>query len=271
MERRIIDMPIRKATGNMYLDVDWCWSPLVYGCQYQCSYCYAMKNFVKHGKSWDTLPHWASENFKRVDERTDPIWKGLPKLPDGKIFVCYTTDLFASNVPVDWIETILAHCWEACVVHGESELTTFVVQTKNPERLDEFDYIFRKFPKDTIQFGITLETNMDTSKISKAPHPIERAVAFKAFIAKTAYPAFVTIEPVMKFTSDSLINLIEIIKPDLLWIGADSKNSGLPEPDENELVEFFYDVREIVWDVRLKPNLDRLLPKEWNIETTKPS
>jgi len=251
-------MPITKPKGDMYEGfIDYCWSPLAGGCQHQCSFCYAAKNQIRYGQWWKDKPHWSSENFKRVDKMTDPIWKGLPKLPDGKIFVCHTTDMFADNVPKDWIETILEHCWETSVCNGESEFTSFVFQTKNPKRLKEFSHIFERFPKESLTFGITLETNKDTSKYSKAPAPIDRRIAFRDFIRTTQYPSFITIEPVMDF------NLIftkwfEWFTPNLIWIGADSKNCNLPEPSPEKIQGFIEDLRSFT-EVRLKPNLDRLL------------
>lgn len=256
-------MPIRKAAGNTYPDVDWLWSPLVCGCEHQCAYCYAMINCKRRKIEWDLFPHWASENYKMI--LSDKVWKGFPKLPSGRIFVCDTTDLFANNVPPVWIEIILNHCWEQWC--NNSNLS-YVLQTKNLARLNEFNYIFERFPNGVLRFGITLETNRDTSAISKAPLPHQRAIDFAKFTKETQYESFVTVEPIMDFDLIQFIEMIEQIKPNLVWIGADSRNCRLPEPDQDKLISFFYDVREIVGDVRLKKNLNRLLPESWRLEDT---
>ncbi len=263
-------MPITKASGDMY-DKEWvqfCWSPLVGGCQHQCSYCYAAKNQIRFGQWWADCPHWASENFKKVHPITRPeelTWKGFPKLPIGRIFVCHTTDLFAKNVPADWIAKILEHCYDHCWdANGYLTHTHhFVFQTKNTERLFDFEHLFKKFPSNAfygpprLAFGTTIETNRDMSDISKAPSAIERAVYLHDFTYKI-YKSFVTIEPIMDFDLPEMVSLIKQSGANLVWIGADSKNSRLPEPSKEKTLELITELQKIT-EVRLKPNLKRIV------------
>jgi len=248
-------MGLRKAKGNTYSDCNFLWSPLTGGCLHQCSYCYAAKNQIRYGKWWQDKPHWASENFKKI-KGTDPIWVGLPKLPEGRIFVCDTTDLFADNISTDWIETILNHCWQQWCYNANH---SYVIQTKNPKRLMEFNYIFERFPNDVLRFGITLETNRDMSAISKATSPYYRMIAFRDFITATQYESFVTIEPIMQFDLEEFIGWFQQFTPDLIWIGADSHKSNLQEPTAKEIKLLIKQLGEIT-DLRLKDNLYRLLP-----------
>lgn len=248
-------MGLRKAKGNTYPDCNWLWSPLVGGCQHQCPYCYAAGDQIRYGKGWQEKPHWGSENFKKMPQ-TDPVWIGLPKLPEGRIFVCDTTDLFAENIQSDWIETILDHCWQQWCYNANH---SFVIQTKKPERLKEFNYIFERFPNGVLRFGITLETNRDTSDISKAPLPYDRMIAFRDFISQTQYESFVTIEPIMAFDLKEFLGWFQQFTPDLVWIGADSHKCNLQEPTSKEIKRLIREL-EYITEVRLKDNLNRLLP-----------
>lgn len=261
-------MGLRKAKGNTYPDLDWLWSPLVCGCQHQCTYCYAMKQLQRKKVSWDMSPHWASENYKWA--KSDKVWKGFPYLLEGRIFVCDTTDLFADNIPDGWIEAILEHCLCINASFGDIQHNEFIFQTKNPTRYHEFNHIFERFMNGQIRFGITLETNRDISQYSKAPSPKQRADVFGGWIHAMDFPSFVTIEPVMKFDEYALLEMIERINPDIVWIGADSQKCDLPEPSPDELISFILHLKMIVKDVRLKDNLNRLLPKELRTEVTKP-
>ena len=112
---------------------------------------------------------------------------------------------------------------------------TFLLQTKDPS-------VFHKvsFPENVI-LGITLETNRDElcQTISKAPPPSQRYEVFKSI----SHPQkMVTIEPVMDFDLDVLLPWLEEINSCMIWIGYDSRNTGLPEP---ELAK----VRSLHWEL----------------------
>ena len=259
-------MGLRKAKGNTYPDLDWLWSPLVGGCQHRCSYCYAAK--MLHRFNNVSLSGVDIDNMPSPKDLIDDIWKEkphwdsyynkngrFPKLPEGKIFVCDTTDLVANNISDTWVENIIEHCLYY------ADTSSFVFQTKNPQRLYMFDYLFKQFPNDSLTFGITLETNRDTSQISQAPSPYDRMIAFRDFIAKTQYESFVTIEPIMEFDLDEFAGWFQQFTPDLVWIGADSKKCNLPEPTAKEVKWLIRELKNITV-VRIKNNLDRLLSTE---------
>ena len=249
-------MPVNKAIGNMFGNwfVEYCWSPLVGGCGHRCDiYCYAKRMYEKYSddRKWSDKPHWASENFKKMPD-TDPVWKGFPKLPKGKIFVCHTTDLFAENIPDDWIKEILGHCNK----FPESE---FIYQTRNVGRI--FDYLDLIPPPSWL--GTTIETDDSIDyqflEISKAPDPFHRYSRMKRLRQETDFKLFITIEPIMHLTEDKeIIRWLSEIKPDLIFIGADSGKNNLPEPSRDELIELIEELKQIT-HVHVKSNCKRIL------------
>ena len=64
----------------------------------------------------------------------------------------------------------------------------------------------------------------------------------------------VTIEPVLKFDVFEMIDILRIIKPEWINLGADSGNHKLPEPAKEKLLELMDRI-----DIRQKKNLKRLL------------
>jgi hypothetical protein len=77
--------------------------------------------------------------------------------------------------------------------------------------------------------GTTLETNRDDgySEISKAPLPSQR---YRDFADLKHDTKMVTIEPVLDFNDDVLVEWLSNIRPSLIWLGYDSRKNHLPEP-----------------------------------------
>ncbi len=71
---------------------------------------------------------------------------------------------------------------------------------------------------------------------------------------------FVTVEPVMEFCTPTFIGWIKGIDPLFVNIGADSKNCHLEEPTHIRLHQLISSLRKTFIDVRLKDNLNRLMP-----------
>ena len=71
----------------------------------------------------------------------------------------------------------------------------------------------------------------------------------------------VTIEPIMDFDLDVMVEWMSEIKPMFVSIGADSKGCSLPEPPGEKVRALVAELREIA-EVKLKENLTRLLPRE---------
>jgi hypothetical protein len=160
------------------------------------------------------------------------------------IFIEHCTDLFAKEVPNEFIDRIIHHC-------KEFPNNTYVFQSKNPSRFLEWS-----FPKGRV-LGTTIETNRNTPEISKAPRPRERAEAMIGITGRK----FITIEPVLDFDVDILAGWIAEIRPEFLNLGADSKGHGLPEPTVEKIQQLTDKLHEYGIELREKHNLARLKPK----------
>ena len=100
---------------------------------------------------------------------------------------------------------------------------TFLIQSKDPQTFNRV-----VFPKNVI-LGTTLETNKAElcEGISKAPKPSQR---YKDFLKVNHPLKMVTIEPVIDFDLDIMVNWVENINPCMVWLGYDSGKNKLPEP-----------------------------------------
>lgn len=234
-------MALNKQRGNMYEFVTHTWNPVRGKCEHDCDYCYMRGRPV--GKT-------------RVDDKA--LKDSLGK--DNYIFVGSSTDMFAKNIPDLWIEKSLARC--------RKYDNHYLFQTKNPGRFYDFIYpgnttqltsrpIYSLFPKKTM-FGTTVETNR-TYNVSKAPNPLDRMMSLMRIPRR--FGKMITIEPIMDFDIDSLATLIEMVHPDWVNIGADSKGHHLPEPSFQKLQGLIICLEEFTV-VKQKKNLDRLKGKK---------
>ena len=110
--------------------------------------------------------------------------------------------------------------------------------------------------KNTI-LGTTIETNRKTP--SKAPHTQNRRDAMKDIYNRK----MVTIEPIMDFDLEILVDWIRLIKPEFVNIGADSKGHNLPEPSWDKIQRLIEKLEKFT-KVNLKDNLQRIKQKEVN-------
>ncbi|AYM13099.1 phage Gp37/Gp68 family protein [Agrobacterium tumefaciens] len=120
-------------------DIEWTdatWNPIT-GCSVVspgCTNCYAMK------LAGTRLKHTASRKGLTSPSKSGPVWNGAVKFNEGwlrqplewkrprMIFVCAHGDLFAENVPEEWIDRVFA-------VMAVASRHTFQVLTKRPERM----------------------------------------------------------------------------------------------------------------------------------------
>lgn len=227
---------LNQQKGNMYTFIDKTRNFLAGECQHKCKYCYvnSFKNKFPNIKEKYSGEIRLSENELKKDEGKNKT-----------IFVQSMGDLFADNVPSTFIIQILRHLIE----YNEN---TYLFQTKNPKRLMEFkDY----FPTNSI-FGTTIETNRqeELDKISKAPKVTER----KYWIGRVDFgKVFLTLEPIIDFDLDILVNWIKEINPEFVNIGADSKGHNLQEPSWDKIQQLVTELEKFT-KVNLKDNLKRL-------------
>lgn len=217
---------MRKQTGNMYPWVTHTWNPITGRCPHECAYCY-MRRFP--------LP------ALHLDEKVlrENLGSG------NVIFVGSGTDMWAEDVPAEWITKVGEHL----KLFPDN---TYLFQTKNPERFYEFKDMFEGL---NIIFGTTIETNRWYPQMGKAPGILNRIRNMSAITGRK----MVTIEPVMDFDLETLVHLIkDFIRPAWVNIGADSKRSGLPEPGKEKTLELIEALKEFT-EVKIKDNLRRII------------
>lgn len=200
------------------------WNPFK-GCRFDCVYCNpSFKNQAKRQKHncmkcYNYEPHMH-------DER-------LIKIPKANlVFACANGDISFAN-PIEKAKILRAMQLKP--------KQTFLLQTKDPSCLRDW-----RIPSNTI-IGVTLETNRDTKKISKAPNPYYRYLWIKRLHCRKA----VTIEPILDFDLKDFRNWIWYINPEIVWVGYanHSKNLFLDEPSLNKTkqlitaLNYFTDVR----------------------------
>lgn len=228
-------MPLKRAVGNMYSWVTHVHAHLAGACPHRCPYCYVQAI----GK------RFAVERFGgpvRLLEEELAVRYGKGRV----IFVEHLNDLFAGAVPDAWIARILTHC-------RNFPQNTYVLQTKNPQRLWDYQTILPAF----VALGTTIETNRATA--GPAPQPRERAEALGEIARGGGVEKFVTIEPVQRFDVPELLELLTIARPDFVNLGADSKGHGLEEPSKSALWALIAGIEKLGIELRQKRNLDRLL------------
>lgn len=201
---------------NMYGDSKHQWNVCV-GCLFNCGYCEKSfkaqmkrqkptidKNGRKRGcqKCYDFIPHFHPE---RLNDR-------LPRTyGDEFIWCCSSGDI--SFMKEEWINKIIDKIMEM-------SKRTFLFQSKDPECFKKY-----AFPENVI-LATTLETDLDLSKISKAPSPQQR---FESFYNIKHPRKRITIEPIIHIHDLSrFINWIRTINPEIVYIGYDSKPNRKP-------------------------------------------
>lgn len=220
--------------NNMYNWITGTWNPLAGECPHKCVYC-----------STKSIP-WKSVREKYSGElRLDE--KAMKKnLGSGNTwFVCAQNDLWANTVPQDFIEEILHYCRR----YDDNE---YVFQTKNPVRYMRCGCTF---PSSSL-FGCTIESTSNYG-VSHSPIPYERMLAMEKLESRK----FITIEPIMDCDVDVLSSWMNLIKPEFVNIGADSKNHYLPEPSAGKIKALISEIQNAGIEIREKHNLERLLSK----------
>jgi len=216
-------MGMNKQKGDMYAFVTHTWNPIRGKCPHDCSYCY--------------MKVYPQGDFRFVEKEMKA------NLGDNNfIFVGSSTDAWAETVPTEWIAKVLKYCRDNDVYNK------YLFQSKNPAYFNKW---LGFFPDDTI-LGTTIETNRDY-EISQAPTPEVRMLA----MLDLPLPKMVSIEPIMDFDLDILVDWVTQIKPEFVSIGADSKGHHLPEPNSDKVQSLIVELQKIT-SVKVKDNLSRI-------------
>ena len=230
-------MALKKPTGDMYSFIDGIWNPVSGKCHHGCTYCY-VKRIAKQYGHIQRKPHLVKSEMNK-------------NLGSGQtIFVCSGCDLFAEDVPYEYIEAVI----ERSLQFKDNK---YILQTKNPARVDSFLF---ELSADIHKICTTIETNRYAPGImGNSPHPELRAGAMNV-LANCGFETMVTIEPIIDFDLDKMLELIKETKATQVNIGADSdhKNNDLPEPTGEKIMELISELEKFTV-VNQKKNLRRLV------------
>lgn len=190
----------------MFDNITKTWNPVV-GCLHNCTYCWARR--------------LAETKLKDVERYRDGF---KPKLVEKElskrfyrqyVFVSDMGDLFGEWVPEEWITRVIDAI-------KESPSSNFLFLTKNPGKYLKY---VKLYPENLV-LGATIETNRNYP-VSEAPTPAER---YKAIMELPYTNKLVSIEPIMDFDLETLVQWIRDIKPRQVHVGYDNYSKHLPEP-----------------------------------------
>lgn len=219
--------------SRMFKSINRTWNVFV-GCLFDCTYCCAkrlaltrLKHIARYKDGFP--PHLVESELTKTFK------------PGEFIFVAFMGDIFWATFKE--VETILSRI-------EQFPQTRFLIQTKDPATFFTFP---SPLPSNVV-LGTTIETNRNYFG-TKAPPPIKR------FEALRDYPhalKFLSIEPIMDFTLDTLTLWVERLKPDIIEVGADNYHNHLPEPPPEKVNQLLANLRELCPNVIEKEGLERL-------------
>jgi hypothetical protein len=217
---------------NMYQLSAKQWNPFK-GCKYDCTYCKSsFKRQAKRQKHrcsdcYSYEPHFHPERLTESLPRTR-FMQFIFTCASGDVSFCSTENM---TKIVDRIK-------------AEPD-KTFLVQSKNPKTFNRVE-----FPKKVIM-GTTIETNRDElyGNTAKAPKPSER---YQDFLSIKHPTKMVTIEPVIDFDLDLMVQWITDINPVMVWLGYDSGQNNLPEPALDKVKDLHWRLSQAGYVVMLK-------------------
>lgn len=233
-------MTILEPNGYMYKFVTGQWNPISGKCPHRCPYCY----MIKPGGELPPL-HLREKELNGEFGENDFI------------FIGSGTDMFAEQVPSEWIRRVLDFCITASSTLFNANQTKFLLQSKNPARILEFtDHSL--FKNGQVVTCTTIETNRHNPDfMGKAPLPQKRAEAM-ALLSKQGIRIFVTVEPIMDFDLEEMVTLIKMCNPEQVNIGKNSKDYiTLPNPTIGKTVELVKGLLKFT-KVEIKENSGRL-------------
>lgn len=221
-------MGLNKQKGNMYGFVTHTWNTVKGKCPHDCPYCY-MKRYPQtelHFDEKELKTDLGEENF---------------------IFVGSSCDMFADDIPPEWIIATLMHC--------EKFNNEYLFQTKNPEAYSGYGANIAAI--EDFVLCTTIETNRFYSDyMGSAPGPRERSLAMQKIPYNKKH---VTIEPIMDFDLEFFLLFLLDCNPIQVNIGADSGGNNLPEPDKEKINTLIEELKNNNIQVHLKNNLKRLI------------
>jgi DNA repair photolyase len=165
----------------------------------------------------------------------------------NKIFICSGCDLFAPNIPDEYIFSVVAY---TCRFPNNE----YLFQTKNPKRTISASY---GLSTSLHKICTTIETNRWVPEVMRNSPPATLRALALAMLADRGFRTMVTVEPIIDFDLDKMLWLLRMTKAGQVNIGADSGNNGLPEPPAEKIRELITELKTFTRVVE-KRNLRRL-------------
>ena len=218
---------LKQTGGNMYTNTAT-WNPIKGRCCHKCPYCFV----DEYGK-------------QQQDLHLDEAAFDYDLNSEYEIFVCSGCDLGAVNVKDEWTIRILDYI----KLFPDAKI---FLQSKNPGNLLRFADN-ETFKKSTIV--TTIETNRPYKEfMGSAPAVQDRAEAMEKF-HELGFNTRVTIEPIMAFDRQALVDLVEKCHPSLVRIGTNTNwNFHVPEPEPCDVWALIHELEEFT-TVAMKGNL----------------
>lgn len=222
-------MALNKAQGQMYDWITHTYNTIKGQCFHDCTYCY--------------MKRWGHLKPVRFDEKELKTDLGN----NNFIFVGSSCDMFAKDIPDEWIRKTLKHM--------ENFDCKYLLQTKNPDRILEF--IDACVISDKCVVCTTMESDMFYPDIMKnSPHPMQRSIAMQEI--SECVDTYLTIEPVIDFNLEHFVTMIKRCNSKQVNIGANTSNVELPEPSKEKVLQLISELEKFTV-VHKKSNLSRLL------------
>lgn len=230
---------MNKQNGNMYAFVTHTSNPIKGLCPHDCSYCY-MKSIYNRFKQ--------NPNLRMdVKELQSNFGRG------NFIFIGSSTDMFANEVPSEWIGRVYDQC-------NQYDQNKYLFQSKNPARFLEPGLICHPLmqKKNQVFFATTLETNREFPKVSNAQQMSARMEAMGK-LREAGFGVMITMEPIMDFDLDEVMAMMEYVQPFQVNIGCNtSRTIHLPEPSRDKIIDLVHALRQHT-KVVIKDNSCRIL------------
>lgn len=253
-----MELNVQKEKSDMYGFVSHTGNAIKGVCPHDCAYCY-MKRW---GKQSD-LHLDATElrgGLKPKPSKDNPRPRDIVR--DDFIFIGSSCDMFAQGVPDEWIEEVLEYC-------DRESTPRYLFQSKSSRRLHQF----RDSLPSRVVLGTTIETNRFYEKFMGVAPAVKHRASGMAALSRGAFSpqkfeTMVTVEPIMEFDLDELVDLILTCSPSWVNIGGNSlkkigqKKICLPEPGAAEVEELTGALRSAGVKVHWKPNLSRILKRD---------
>lgn len=235
---------MNRSKGNMYENVTHTHNEISGSCMHACTYCY-----MKAISGINERPLVFRESANKED------------LGSGNfIFVGSSIDMWAEDIPSEWIRKVLDHC--------QTYENDYLFQSKNPAR-------FLEFKDHPVMQRATLLTTIETNRwydaMGKAPRVEERAEAMSQLAAE-GFKTGVTIEPVMAFDYGEMLKLVTKCSPSIVYVGKNTyKPVLLEEPTPKEVIDLCLDLKREGCSVRLKKNITSYVRQEFILRKSQKS